>query len=292
MLVEIFCCYAHKDQTLLNELKAHLMPLQRQGLIKIWADNDIGAGIEWEKEIEKHLDTAHIILLLVSPDFMDSDYCYGIEMQRALERHDRGEAQVIPIILRPVYFEGTPFSKLQALPTDAKPVTNWHGRNGRDRAFLDIAIGIRKKIEERWVTSKFEYELQLQNLKHTSAEYFQFVDLNPSIALLHVQRGDTLFEGGRYLEALEAYDQAISLEPNYAYAHKCKGDVLLKFDRKEGEALSCYRKALTIDPNIDTPLDVEPRTCPNCERSNKPFTIFCMRCGTNMGLPLKKEPDV
>ena len=96
MSIEIFCCYAHKDQTLLKELKAHLMPLQRRGLINIWADTDIGAGIAWENEIEKHLDTAHIILLLVSADFMNSDYCYSTEMKRALERDKRKEARVIP----------------------------------------------------------------------------------------------------------------------------------------------------------------------------------------------------
>ena len=102
MSIEIFCCYARKDQTLLHELKAHLMPLQRRGLINIWADTDIGAGIAWKQEIEKHLDTAHIILLLVSADFMNSEYCYSTEMKHALERDKRKEARVIPIILRPV----------------------------------------------------------------------------------------------------------------------------------------------------------------------------------------------
>src|SRR5713101_1817547 len=96
--VEIFCCYARKDQPLLNELKAHLMPLQRQGLVTIWADTDIDAGTEWEREIEKHLKTAQIILLLVSPDFIASEYCYSKEMLRAMERHEAGEAHVVPII--------------------------------------------------------------------------------------------------------------------------------------------------------------------------------------------------
>ena len=87
-----------------------------------------------------------IILLLVSPDFMSSDYCYGIEMKKAMERHERGEAVVIPIILRPVYFQGAPFGKLQALPTDAKPVKSksW---SDQDEAFFDIAEGIRKITE-------------------------------------------------------------------------------------------------------------------------------------------------
>src|SRR6266704_6936151 len=145
MSIEIFCCYARKDQTLLNELKAHLMPLQRQGLINIWADTDIGAGIAWEEEIDKHLNIAQIILLLVSPDFMASDYCYSKEMQRAMERHDKGEARVIPIILRPVDWQDV-LGKLQALPTDGTPVINhrWHTS---DEALYSVALGIRKIVE-------------------------------------------------------------------------------------------------------------------------------------------------
>src|SRR5947209_12812087 len=96
--VEIFCCYSRKDQQLLNALKAQLMPLQRQGLLKLWAATDISAGTEWEKEITKHLNTAQIILLLISPAFMNSDYCYSKEMARAMERHEGGEARIIPIL--------------------------------------------------------------------------------------------------------------------------------------------------------------------------------------------------
>src|SRR6266699_2879928 len=121
MPLEIFFCYAHEDEALLNKLKTHLRPLQRMGLINVWYDRDISGGTKWAEEIDKHLNEADIILLLVSPDFMDSDYCYGIEMQRALERDQRGEAHVIPIILRPVYWQDV-LGTLQALPTDAKPV--------------------------------------------------------------------------------------------------------------------------------------------------------------------------
>jgi hypothetical protein len=145
MSIEIFCCYARKDQTLLNELKAHLMPLQRRGLINLWADTDIGAGIAWEKEIEKHQDTAHIILLLVSADFMNSEYCYSTEMKRALERDKRKEARVISIILRPVDWRDV-LGKLQALPTDGTPVIDrrWHTS---DEALYSVAQGIRKVVE-------------------------------------------------------------------------------------------------------------------------------------------------
>ncbi len=146
MPVTIFFCYAHEDELLLNKLKAQLSPLKRRNLIDTWYDRDINAGTEWEHEINQHLNTAQIILLLVSPDFMNSDYCYGIEMQRALERHERKEAVVIPIILRHVYWQEE-FGKLQALPTDAKPVTDRHWHT-IDEAFYDVVSGIRKAIEK------------------------------------------------------------------------------------------------------------------------------------------------
>src|SRR5438876_8339412 len=147
MPIKIFFCYAHEDELLLNRLKSHLKPLQRQGLINVWHDRDISAGTNWEQEISRHLHEANIILLLISPDFMDSDYCYGIEMKQALERHDRGDARVIPIILRPVYWQGPPIGKLQALPMDGKPVTDptWHDL---DRAFFHVTDGIRKAVME------------------------------------------------------------------------------------------------------------------------------------------------
>lgn len=124
MAVKIFCCYAHEDELLLKNLKAQLKSLERQGLIDVWHDRNISAGTKWEKEISEHLNDAHIILLLVSSDFMNSDYCYCIEMRQALERHERGEAIAIPIILRHVYWHAAPFGKLQALPTDGKPVVS------------------------------------------------------------------------------------------------------------------------------------------------------------------------
>src|SRR5437868_6409053 len=96
--VEIFICYARNDQALLNDLQKHLVPMVRQGLITMWHDTDISPGTEWEEEINKHLNTAQIVLLLVSPDFMASEYCYSKEMKRAMERHERGEARVIPVL--------------------------------------------------------------------------------------------------------------------------------------------------------------------------------------------------
>ena len=144
--IKIFCCYAHEDQSLLSELKNHLAPLQREGKITLWADTDVNAGVEWEKEISRHLNTAQIILLLISPDFMASDSCYSVEMQQAMERHECGDARVIPIILRSVDWQSAPFGKLQALPTGAEPVQS-RGWQYPDDAFWDVAREIRKVVE-------------------------------------------------------------------------------------------------------------------------------------------------
>jgi uncharacterized protein (UPF0297 family) len=144
--ISIFYSYAHEDELLRQQLEKHLAVLRRQGLISEWYDRQIIAGTEWVHEIDTHLETASIILLLVSPDFIASDYCYESEMNRAIERHKAGEALVIPIILRPVDWHGSPFGNLQALPKDGKPVTSW---TNRDEAFLDIAEGLRRVIEQQ-----------------------------------------------------------------------------------------------------------------------------------------------
>jgi hypothetical protein len=143
--ISIFLCYAREDEAFLEELEQHLAPLKRQELITSWHDRDIRAGSAWEQEIHAHLDNAQLIVLLVSPSFMSSDYCYSIEMTRALERQRRGESRVIPVIVRPVYWQGEPLGNLQALPTDGKPIASWFNR---DEAFFDVAEGIRHVIEE------------------------------------------------------------------------------------------------------------------------------------------------
>jgi internalin A len=133
--------YSHKDETLRNELETHLKLLQRQGLIETWNDRQIEAGDEWRQKIDENLERADIILLLISADFIASDYCYDKEMGRALERHDQKEARVIPVILRDCSWTSAPFGKLQALPKDGKAVTLW---DNKDSAWRNVSEGIEK----------------------------------------------------------------------------------------------------------------------------------------------------
>lgn len=142
--IEVFLSYAREDGQLAQQFKKHLSNLQLQGLIT-WYDLDMTPpGVNWREDINRHLDTAQIILLLISPDFLASNYAYE-EMQRALERDTAGTARVIPIMLRPTPWKSTPFEKLQVLPKDGKAMTSW---KNFDLAFLDVTRGIREAIED------------------------------------------------------------------------------------------------------------------------------------------------
>lgn len=141
--IKVFISYAHRDEDFRLELNDHLSNLQRQGLIAGWHDRQIVPGQEWADQIDQALNEAQIILLLVSARFLASDYCHDKEMGRAIERHNAKEAVVIPIILSACDWQGTPFSKLQALPKDAKHIKSWPDR---DEAWLDVVRGLRKVI--------------------------------------------------------------------------------------------------------------------------------------------------
>ncbi|MBW8878507.1 MAG: toll/interleukin-1 receptor domain-containing protein [Acidobacteria bacterium] len=143
MPLKVFFSYSHQDKALRDELESHLSLLRREGLITTWHDREIEAGQEWQREIDDRLGTADIVLLLVSPPFIDSSYCWSFETEIALKRHQRGEARVIPIILRPVDWKSSPLGVLQVLPKGAKPVVEWALR---DSAFLEIASELRKVI--------------------------------------------------------------------------------------------------------------------------------------------------
>ncbi|MBN4001787.1 GUN4 domain-containing protein [Nostoc sp. LPT] len=145
--LQLFFSYSHKDEALRDELAKHLTILEWQGVISSWHDRKILPGEEWDYQINDNLNTADIILLLISSDFLFSKYCWDVEVKKAIERHHAGEACVIPVILRSVDWSGAPFAKLQALPKNAEPVVsrNWHNQ---DEAFTDVAKGIRAAAEK------------------------------------------------------------------------------------------------------------------------------------------------
>src|SRR4051794_40757892 len=100
--IEVFCSYAHEDEAWLHKIIHHLRLVEHESFLLIWHDRLLKGGMDWAQEIDERLNRSSLILLFISPDFVASDYCYGIEMRRALERHEAHEARVIPILVRPV----------------------------------------------------------------------------------------------------------------------------------------------------------------------------------------------
>lgn len=139
-MISLFFSYSHKDEELRNELETHLSVLKRQGIIETWHDRRIVAGDEIDSEISEHLENAQVILLLVSAYFLDSDYCYDVEMNRAMEKHSEGSARVIPVILHPCDWHSALFGVLRATPTDGKPVSLFANQH---EAFSIVAKDIR-----------------------------------------------------------------------------------------------------------------------------------------------------
>lgn len=141
--IKIFLSYSHKDEVFKETLEEHLAILMRQGFLESWSDREISPGEEWRNKIDENLEQSKIILLLISSSFISSDYCFDIEMKRAIEKHKANEAVVIPIIIRPVSWRILPLAELQALPKDAKPITLW---SNQDEAYYDVVESLRTVI--------------------------------------------------------------------------------------------------------------------------------------------------
>jgi len=144
--IAILLCYAQQDKVRADQLKDHLSSLERNARITILDYGNIVPGAEWKQEIDKHLKEAQIILLLISSDFLASDYCYKVEMREAIQRHERKEAQVIPVLVRPVHWQDAPLDKLRSfLPDNGKAISKW---TDRDEGFTNVTSGIVKVLEQ------------------------------------------------------------------------------------------------------------------------------------------------
>lgn len=166
-MIKLFFSYSHKDEALKNELEYHLASLKRQNVIFTWHDRRILPGEEFAREIDQHLETSQIILLMISSYFIASDYCYGREMERALDLHHMGKARAVPVILQPCDWRGLPFGKLKVLPNDGKAVSNYPNLH---EAFLEITLGIRAVAEE--INSSSQLGSESPGL-YTGATYLQ-----------------------------------------------------------------------------------------------------------------------
>jgi hypothetical protein len=145
MAWRVFYSYSHKDGELRGRLATYLGPLTRQGKIVSWHDRDIRPGADWNAEISDQLETADLILFLVSEHFLDSDYCFGVEVEAALSRLKRGDVSVVPVLLKPCLWQESRFSQLQFVPRDAKPIMS---SRSPDDAFAEVAREIGEIVSQ------------------------------------------------------------------------------------------------------------------------------------------------
>jgi tetratricopeptide (TPR) repeat protein len=260
----VFISYAHEDKDLFEKLINGLSLLQRQGIIGVpWYDRHISGGRKWSDEIERNLEEANIILLLVSHDFLASDYCYKIELPRALERHAENKARVIPINLRPAEWKDAPFGEFQRFPTGEQAVTQW---SNPDEAFREIAVGVRKVAEElRGSTASrplpFIPPIPFSRRQRTTLLVFFLA----SVALIigfclwqshqHLTHGNQLIDIGLYAEARNAFQSAWSFNPlSSAAALGIEKTALVEMKsdlvRFEQQAQRLYQKA-PHDPHVN-----------------------------------------
>jgi small subunit ribosomal protein S1 len=193
MPVTIVCAYSSEDENLCYELEMHLDGLQRQGIITVY-NHPIEKREEDESGLPEALKRADIILFLISPDFMNSNYCNSVEMVQILERHAAGNVHVIPILLRSASWQSAPFGGFKAFPVNGKPITLW---DDMDEAFYDVVSNIYLIIKE-------------------------------SLALLWGKKGYAQCLLGEYDQAIASYDEAIRLKPDLESAYTGKAQVLTK----------------------------------------------------------------
>ncbi|MBP5974571.1 tetratricopeptide repeat protein [Brasilonema sp. CT11] len=233
--IEVFISYHQKDEDFREELEKHLTSLRREQTIISWSDRQIVAGQEFKGEIDKSLNQAGLILLLVSPDFIASHYHWTVEVTRALEQNAAGKASVIPVLLRYADWETPPIDELSPLPKNRKPIKSW---NDRDEAFLEVVKGIREAIAQ--LVASPNYSSPQQTPQELDYRQYQVTRL--------INEADRLREGKKFEEAVLIYKVVLSLDPNSVLAHKNLG-IALYYQDKFDEAIASFRKALQIDPN-------------------------------------------
>jgi tetratricopeptide (TPR) repeat protein len=252
--MKVFYSYASEDQTLRDQLEKHLGNLTRQGIITSWSNRNINAGQEWKKTIQTYLDEADIILLLISSDFFSSDFCYSVELQNALERQRKGEAEVLPILLRPVDWEQSSFSHLPVLPVNAEPINTWPNL---DKAFLEVVKGIKESVVRKYL-QRGQKLLSREQPEKALIVCEKAIQVNRTAHIAFVFKGDILLGCfNRYEEALIAYQQASELGPTIVEYLIKIGDLLsnksyditnLSEDDRKKSALNVYQRLSELEP--------------------------------------------
>ncbi len=246
--IQIFysCSETDEDQKWQKKLEQQLSVLKQEGFVSHWHHGLIPAGNEQQVEIDEHLNAAHIFLLLISPDFISSDHC-NIEMKKALEKHEKKEARVIPVILRPINWKKAEFSKLQSLPRNGKPVTQWQDP---EKSLFHIAEEISSVIDNQVAREWLNYGSILQEIKdyeHALWAFENSLKYDSRYVEAYNRMGDTHYAQRNDEEALKAYESARNYDPRSIWAWYGIGNVSLR-QKKNESALDAFQQITTIDP--------------------------------------------
>src|SRR5450631_3110867 len=217
--LKIFVSYSLRDEELCEWFFVHLSQLKRDGLIEPWHDRQITAGTEWAGAIDEHLNSARIIILLVSADFLASDYCNDVEMTRALERSDKGDARVVALILKPCDWQTSRFARLQALPKSLKPIVDW---KTEDHGFVDAVKGLRRLFVELRGPGPVRMQVVQTTIRRYPWQWMGGLMLVAALLVCwwlqsssrrYLKEGSDLLNVGIYVEARPAIQSAKKLNP-------------------------------------------------------------------------------
>ncbi len=148
---KLFISYSHVDTHVLERLHTHMAILKEEGKVSTWFDREILAGGDLDSNIKEELTSADIFIAIVSPDYLNSKYCYQVEFKAALSRMEAGELVIVPVIAEPCDWHASPLGKMKAIPTDGKPISDWVNRN---TAYLNIIQEIRRLLDVRPLINK------------------------------------------------------------------------------------------------------------------------------------------
>ena len=277
--LEIFISYSRKDKDLLLEFNSHLSPLLKRGKITLWFDRDIPAGAEWEHQINTHLNSAQIILLLTSDNFFASKYC-EIEMTLAIKRSRAGDAIVIPIYLETSYegehrwekapWKKVPFSELQVLPRNGKSITS--SPDCRAEAFVDVVNEI-GKVAKRQFIEKAKNLSNNNNKQEALKVLEQAIDLDSEDADANRIKVKWLLDLNRKEEALTTLDQLLQLDPKDVDANWEKVKLLLSLNLKE-KALVALEQVIHLAPNDASAYRIKVKMLKEFNRKEEALTTL------------------
>jgi hypothetical protein len=253
--VSVFISYSHADNSLKEDFLKHLSPLKRSLDITEWHDRDILVGSNLDENILSKLVDYDIILFLISPDFLNSNYCYDVELMEGLRRADIDDARIFPIIVKPCLWKETPLSNFLCIPEDGKPVVSF---DNEDDAWVSVALQLKRTItdliETRSVLPVIDLVETVESKLRLETDYFSKFLNSTEIVFLHSQK-DYVYLDDVYiypdLKRIGDDDSTINVtKSSKSLVEKCNDKILI-FGQEQSGKTSLAKKLIKENFNND-----------------------------------------